>query len=111
MSEKLIVIHTDYEDVITVPSMIFQVVDKYLRKGKGVKSPNGDWYERERNYDPETLNPKSGYHVLKYPKGKSPYQNVGSWNVFKEKIIEIWSPDKFKEVPLLGNKTTPEESH
>ena len=65
--DPFIVVKCGSEQVITTHSIYHQVVEEQLRKGKDVESPNGDWYEHERNYNKDTWKPLSGYHILKYP--------------------------------------------
>jgi len=88
--DPLIIVECGSEHVITTHSIYHQVIEEQLRKGKDVKAPNGDWYEHERNYDEETFRPLSGYHILRYPQGKTPFERIGSQKEFLKKIPEIW---------------------
>ena len=88
--DPLIIIQCGSEHVVTTHSIYHKVIEEQLRKGKDVKAPNGDWYEHERNYDLDSFRRKPGYHILKYPQGKTPYENIGKDIDFYKKIPEIW---------------------
>ena len=82
------------ERIICVRENYHETIEDAIRKRKCVKSDNGDWYERERNYDPETLMPRSGYHIIKWTNGLAPYEDVGSDKQFFKRIPEIWKNEK-----------------
>lgn len=88
--DPFIIVVCGSEQVITTQSIYHQVIEEQLRKGKDVKAPDGDWYEHERNYDLDSFRVKSGYHILKYPQGKTPYERLGKQEEFFKKIPEIW---------------------
>lgn len=85
------VINIGSEKIICQQSNYIELVIEYLKKGKMVEAPNGDWYEKERNMDFDKWIMKKGFHIIRYPQGTSPFERLNDLNDFiKNDVPKIW---------------------
>lgn len=99
IESELIVIKTEKENIVTVKEMYHDIIKEQLVLGVSVEAPNGDWYQKEQNFDVENWVKLSGSHITMWPKNSSDGKELDISNrEFYKKIPEIWL------IPLRRNK-------
>lgn len=91
IESELIVIKTEKENIVTVKDMYHDIIKEQLVLGVSVEAPNGDWYQKEQNFDVENWIKLPGSHITKWLKNSSAGKELEmTTREFYKKIPEIW---------------------
>jgi len=91
LENQIIIIKTDKENIITVKEMYHDVIKEQLVLGVSVEAPNGDWYEKDQNFDVDKWGKLPGCHINKWKKDSNHYEILDiTTREFYKKIPEIW---------------------